>query len=427
MIQAPVLATPNFNLKFSIHCDASDQAISSVLMQEDSETNENRPIAFASRKLRGAEIHYTTTEKECLAVVFGIDKFGQYVEGLPFEIITDHSALLWLLKQTDLKGRMARWVLKLQQYDYEIRHVKGKSNVVPDAISRFPVLETALIEINDDDGNNDTWYSNLKSKIEAQPDKYDNHKINNGKIFVKLNKQPNSTEFKYKLVVPQNKRIDVIKECHDSPTSAHLGAFKTTKRVLQRYYWPGVAKDVKEYVRKCDVCLKSKTTTKAQFGTMGKMKVSTRPWQMISMDLMGPFVRSTKGNQYLLVVCDHFTKMPLLVPLRNAKANKICDIVEQEIFWEHGIPKTIIIDNGKQFSSKLFKKLADNHGVQNIFFNCYYHPQNNPTERENKVIGAAIRSYISDNHKHWDKHLKEIQVALRTATNSVTGYTPFFR
>lgn len=144
------------------------------------------------------------------------------------------------------------------------------------------------------------------------------------------------------------------------------------------------------------------------------------------MDLMGPFVRSTKGNQFLLVVHDHFTKMPVLFPLRNAKANKICETVENEIFWEHGIPQTIIVDNGKQFSSKLFKKLAENHGVKDIFFNCLYHPQNNPTERENKVIGAAIRSYISDNHKHWDKHLKEIQVALRTATNVVTGYTPFY-
>lgn len=126
----------------------------------------------------------------------------------------------------------------------------------------------------------------------------------------------------------------MIKECHDSPTSAHLGAFRTTKRILQHYYWPGVAKDVKEYVKKCDICLKSKTTTKAQFGTMEKMKVSTRPWQLISMDLMGSLVRSTKGNQYLLVVHDHFTKMPVLIPLRNATAIKICEIVENEIFWE---------------------------------------------------------------------------------------------
>lgn len=243
---------------------------------------------------------------------------------------------------------------------------------------------------------------------------------------MKLRRQPNSTDFSYKLVVPHTKRIDVIKECHDSPTAAHAGALKTTKRILQRYYWPGVAKDVKEYVKKCETCLKSKPTTKAPVGVMGKMKVSTRPWQMISMDLMGPFVRSTKGNQFLLVVCDHFTKMPVLIPLRNAKANKVCEIVENEIFWEHGIPKTIIIDNGKQFNCKLFKKMAESHGVNNIFFNCYYHPQNNPTERENKVIGAAIRSYISDNHKYWDKHIKEIQVALRTATNAVTGYTPFF-
>lgn len=424
MIQAPVLATPDFNRKFSLQCDASDGAISSVLVQKDTLTNEERPIAFASRKLRGAEIHYTTTEKECLAIVFGVEKFTQYIEGVPFEIITDHSALLWLLKQSNLKGRLARWVLKLQQFDFDIKHVKGKCNIVPDAISRFPMEEFALIEFNNT--NDDPAYEKLRTKIKNNPNKYSNYKVKDEQIFIKLNKQPDHTDFKYKLLVPKSKILQVMKECHDSPTAAHLGAFKTAKRIMQRYYWHGLVKDVKEYVRKCEICLKSKTPTKAQFGLMGKMKVSTRPWQVISMDLMGPFTRSSKGNQYLLVVCDHFTKMPLLIPLRNSKANKICSIIKNEVFFEHGIPQTIISDNGKQFVCKEFNTLMRDHNVKELFTNCVYHPQNNPTERTNKVIGAVMRSYIYENLKHWDKNIKEIQVALRTATNIVTGYTPFY-
>lgn len=141
---------------------------------------------------------------------------------------------------------------------------------------------------------------------------------------------------------------------------------------------------------------------------------------------MGPFVRSSKGNEFLLVVCDYFTKMPILVPLRNAKANKICEIVEKQVFLEHSAPDTIVCDNGKQFVSKQFKTLAKNYDVAKLFYNCLYHPQNNPTERQNKIIGAAIRSYISDNHKHWDVNINKIQTAMRTATNVVTGYTPFY-
>lgn len=159
---------------------------------------------------------------------------------------------------------------------------------------------------------------------------------------------------------------------------------------------------------------------------MGKMKQATRPWEMVSIDLMGPFVRSSKQNTYLFVAYDFFTKFPILIPIRTATARKIVELTENEIFLSQGIPKTLIVDNGTQFKSKLFKELADEYKVKNIFFNCVYHPQNNPTERENKTIGSAIRSYIDDNHKSWDKYLKQIEVALRSATNSVTGYTPFY-
>lgn len=423
MIQAPVLNMPNFEQKFIIQCDASDYAVGAALVQKDEKTGNDKPIAFASRKLRGAELNYTTTEKECLAVVFAIEKFKQYVEGLQFEIITDHSALIWLLKQNDLKGRLARWILKLQQYDFEIKHIKGSQNIVPDTLSRMPIPEIALIQM---DNVKDDSYEQLKEKIQKNPLKYDNYKIKNDAIFVKYHKTPDSSDFKYKLLVPKSKRIDVIKECHDNPMSAHFGAFKTTKRILQKYYWPGVSNDVKQYVKNCDVCNRSKTTTKQQFGKMGKFKTASRPWQVVSMDLMGPFVRSSKGNEYLFVICDYFTKMPILVPLRNAKAVKICEIVESQLFLEHSVPEVIVTDNGKQFISKEFKKLTESYGVKEIFFNCIYHPQNNPTERQNKTIGASMRSYIYDNHKHWDKYTKQIQVAMRTATNMVTGYTPFY-
>lgn len=425
MIEAPVLKTPDFSQKFLVQCDASDHSISGVISQKDEETNEDRPIAFVSRKLRGAELNYTTTEKECLAVIFSIEKFNQYIEGTKFDVITDHSALIWLLGQKELKGRLVRWVMRIQQYDFDVIHIKGKCNVVPDAISRFQTNESMeLIDFSIADLS--TSYEKLKSKIAKYPNKFPNYKIIDDTIYIKLKKNINSTEFEYKLFVPESKRTAVIKECHDDKLAAHFGTFKTTKRILQKYYWPGVGTDVKEYIKNCHTCLQSKSQTKKKYGLMGKMKVATRPWETISIDLMGPFVRSSKGNEYLLVITDHFTKMPILIPLRNGKANKICEIVENNVFLEHSVPDTIICDYGKQFISKIFKSLAKSYNVANLFYNCLYHPQNNPTERQNKTIGAAIRSYITDNHKHWDSNINKIQNAMRTATNMVTGYTPFF-
>lgn len=184
--------------------------------------------------------------------------------------------------------------------------------------------------------------------------------------------------------------------------------------------------DVDKYVNSGQICKESKTLTRAPYGLMGKYKNATKPWQFISLDLMGPFPRSTKGNRFLLVVCDWFTKYSCLFPLRDATAKKIVEIVENRIFLEYGVSEIIVADNGKVFTGNEWQNLIRKYNVNKMWYNTYYHPQNNFTERTNKVIGAALRSYVGDNHKKWDKNLPEIQVALRTAVNAVTGYTPFY-
>ena len=81
--------------------------------------------------------NYSVTELECLAAVLGIKKFRAYVEGMPFKVETDHASLKWLMSQKDLSGRLARWSLKLQAFDFSIEHRKGSANVVPDVLSRM--------------------------------------------------------------------------------------------------------------------------------------------------------------------------------------------------------------------------------------------------------------------------------------------------
>lgn len=244
-------------------------------------------------------------------------------------------------------------------------------------------------------------------------------------MFIKLQNRAKSDDIEYKLFVPKAKRIEVMKECHDSPLASHLGAYKTTKRILQRYYWPGVAKQVAQYVKNCHVCLQSKPQTKQQFGKMGKMKQFTRPWQQVSLDLIGPLTRSSKGNSFLFVAYDHFTKYPILIPIKTATAKRCSELIENEVFLKQGIPESIVIDNGSQFTAKYTKSLFKKYNVK-MFYNCVYTPQNNPTERINKTIGSAIRSYVEENHRSWDKNINKIEIALRTATNAVTGFTPFY-
>jgi RNase H-like domain found in reverse transcriptase len=95
-------------------------------------------VGFASRKLKGTEPRYTTTERENLAVVLGLRKFRHYVYGEPFEVVTDHIALTWLMSLRDPKDRLARWIVEMQAFDFEVLYERGDGELmaVPDALSR---------------------------------------------------------------------------------------------------------------------------------------------------------------------------------------------------------------------------------------------------------------------------------------------------
>ena len=134
LTQAPVLARPDLNLPFTLQTDTSNRQLGAVLNHEFA--NEEHPIAFASRSLTKADRNYTVTEKECLAVLWAVEKFRGYLLGEEFTDITDHSSLLWLRNLKDPTGRLARWATALQAYKIKIVHPKRALHKVPDALSR---------------------------------------------------------------------------------------------------------------------------------------------------------------------------------------------------------------------------------------------------------------------------------------------------
>lgn len=420
LVSSPILTTPDFSQPFNIHCDASNVGLGVVLCQGP----EDAPIAYASRQLRGAELNYSVTEKECLAVVFALEKFRPYVEGYHFNVFTDHSSLTWLFNQENPPGRIARWVMKLSQYDFKLFHKKGSSNIVPDALSRAN-CQVELIDIAVQ--GSDDWYIKMLSKVAMSPQRFKDWRIVDDRLYYKFRqKTVVSDGDPWRLVIPESQRTNAIIDCHDVPSAGHMGVKRTTQKCLLRYYWPGLGLDVQRYVKSCEICRTSKQSCVKRAGLMGKDKIVTKPFQMISMDLIGPLPRSTKQNVHLLVITDRFTKYCSLFPIRQATASKIVDIVESRWFSIFGIPETIIMDNGRQFVGKEFKNLANKYAVKNLWFNTPYHPQNNPTERVNKVIGNVLRCYVKDNHRLWDKDIHQVEVALNTSCSEVTGYTPFF-
>jgi hypothetical protein len=135
LITAPILQYPNFNKPFYLHTDASGTGLGAVLAQKDDEKREYA-IAYASRSLSRAERNYSTTEQECLAVIWAVEYFKHYFGTTHFFIVTDHAALKWL-RTTELKGRRARWILRLEPYNFTILHRAGKKHNNADTLSRL--------------------------------------------------------------------------------------------------------------------------------------------------------------------------------------------------------------------------------------------------------------------------------------------------
>lgn len=433
LVTAPVLTCPDFNRPFTLQVDASHFGLGAILSQQFDDGE--KVISYLSRSLTRQEMKYTVTEKECLAVIFSVEKLRHYLEGVHFKVITDHHSLLWLHNLKDPVGRLARWALRLQPYDFELIHRKGKDHIVPDFLSRsVPVATDAIEPVSKEpslpsySATSDKWYKSMIQRLEERPDKFPCWRVENETLYKYVkSSNPNFPDHSscWKIVVPKDKRKEILTRCHDIPAAGHVGIFKTFWKVAERYHWPKMRSDIARYVRACKSCAQNKVEQKRPAGLMGNRPDIKEPWQAISLDFIGPLPRSRSGNTYVLVVTDYFSKYVVLFPCRSATAKTLVKCIEDQIFLVYGAPQFLTCDNGTQMKSKEFQALCERYKVK-LFFTASYYPRADHTERTNRVIKTMLRSYVQqNNHRTWEDNLPAIGCAIRTSRHETTGCTPY--
>lgn len=292
----PILSYPNFTREFIIYTDASGYGIGAVLAQmqsplqsadsaADSELGRSESgdmevvVAYTSKHLNDREAKWSTTEKEAYAIIHAVDVFRTYLYGRKFTVFTDHRPLEWLMSKAEPAGRLARWALKLQEFDIVIGYRPGKSHQNADTLSRIPTIPIAMVKVksledrtpkNEQEKGIFTEWATLQHedafcrKIKQNLLKVT---IKAGRITQKiegyrLNDQGELINTDGRLIVPQIKVKEIIMENHDYMLAGHLGIAKTIARISRQYWWPRMREDVTAHINGCLKCARRKS-----FGT----------------------------------------------------------------------------------------------------------------------------------------------------------------
>ncbi|GJS71729.1 reverse transcriptase domain-containing protein [Tanacetum coccineum] len=319
LTEAPILIAPDWNEPFELMCDASDFALGAVLGQRHEK--HFRPIHYASKTMNKAESRYTTTEKEMLAVVYAFEKFRSYLVMNKCTVYTDHSALKYLFAKKDSKARLLRWVLLLQEFDFDVVDTKGAENLAADHLSRlenpheneldpkeinekFPLETLSSIAVLD---ASTPWFADIANYHAGNFVIKGMSTQQKRKFFKDVKHYFWEDPFLFKICADQvirrcvfgKEAHDILMACHDGPTGGHHGANYTARKVFDSgFFWPTIYKDAHELVKNCNSCQRQGKISQRDEMPQNSIQVC-EIFDVWGIDFMGPFP-SSKGNKYIL-------------------------------------------------------------------------------------------------------------------------------
>ncbi|UYV62975.1 hypothetical protein LAZ67_2002703 [Cordylochernes scorpioides] len=349
--------------------------------------------------------NYSAYELECYAVIQAIDYFEVYLENKPFQVITDHSALQWLLNLKNPKSKFFRWLVNLSTKTFTITHRSGNKLTHVDTLSRAPVLSISIFELQQHQRQADLSF------IEDPQD-------HQNAVMVKKRGL-------LRAVVPASFKEHILKEYHDN--MSHPSMNKTVKLIVPLFLWSDMVQEIKSYVRSCKTCQLTKSSNQPTLGQLIIPDTELQPAQVISADtiVIGTSAEKTK-HKYIQVFIDHLTRYVWAFPtIKNtAQATLQCfnRILQVSLPIKH-----IITDNGKNFNSKEFKRCLKVHNIKQTLTTPYHPQSNGMCEKVNGTIMTKLRAALLDKPKvKWSTLLPKVITDYNNTPHDVTGFPPSF-
>lgn len=390
-----------------LECDASPHGIGAVLFHTDGSVN--RPIGFRSRTLTKAERNYSQLEREALALVFGVSKFRDYLAGHEFTLVTDHQPLLGLLKSDRptpplAAARIQRWALYLGGFRYRLQYCPGKLLINSDALSRLP-QETNESEAGGEPADYllalETFSDGTISLTELKRQTAIDHILSKVVRYV-LQGWPASKAveadmkaffdrrlelsivhdllyWSRRVVIPEKLRARVLEHLHET----HQGSSAMKAVARSSFWWPGLDSDIERLSASCKRCIQNLPMPSA--APARNWPKTEESWERVHADFAGPV-----AGTMILVLVDAHSKWIEAVPMKRASTSATVSCL-RNIFCRFGIPRTIVTDNGTQFTSEEFATFTKRNNVTHVR-TPVYHPQSNGlAERAVRTIKDGLR------------------------------------
>lgn len=478
LVTAPVLAHFDPEKETLVEADSSGHATGGLLLQKD-KNGIWQPVAYYSKKHSSTEANYPIHDKELLAIVRCLEAWAPELHMVKnFTILTDHKNLKYFYRERQLSERQVRWSEFLSRFNFTLEWRPGKTMGKPDALSRreqdrpadysderlrsrfirlfhnkhlrSTQIQTLVssddidfakeVQLFEDRDMQELWH---KSRQEDQLYQELTTLVANKERNLPTQLQQQKTvsiaectldkrgllQFRERTWIPDCEplRTQIIQDIHDSHITGHPGRDLTYAILSRQFFWPGAARDVRRFVRNCEICGRNTIWRETKKGLLKPLPIPERIWSEISIDFitdLPPSGRDAATN--CMVVTDRLSKGVELESMHDISAQAVAQRLFERHYPVHGIPTAITSDRGPQFVSDLWRHYCKLLNIEQRLSTAYHPQTDGATERMNQEIQKMIRIWTTYTQEDWSTLLPVIIGAINNRESSSTGLSPFF-